>query len=385
MVSVDAFPSTDGTASVRVSTKELLLAATSSQDKSVLIHVNNASSASAVAVSLPIGEWNQAKSDTSSVSMIRVETGLARVSMDTKLFDKVPMTGASPELLLKVERVSPAALPSDVRQVTGTNIVYDFSLSLGDQKLPSFKGDIKVELPYVLAPGEKPNQVVIYYIAGDGTLEVVKNGHYNAATGMVEFRPNHFSKYAANYTQVTFRDMDGVAWANEAVLGLAARKVIQGRSESSFVPDGDLTRAEFIQMLVQLFDLKNSAAAATFTDVAPGAWYYSAIASAQQSGLVHGQLDGSFGVNDRISREDMAVMIFRVSKLLEVGKLNASGTHSTPFQDLNQTADYAKVAVTTLQEAGLMNGIMEGYFDPKGTSTRAQAAVVLYRLFQILT
>ncbi|WP_164716409.1 S-layer homology domain-containing protein [Paenibacillus whitsoniae] len=381
VVSVEATLSGKGVVNIDVDSKVLLAAAVSSLNKTVLIQLGNTAGTKALSVTLPAGAWNQAGAATGKVKSITFETGIANVSIDTKLIEKSPAVGLNSKLQLTVAKVEPTTLPADIRQTTGSQTVYDFSLSLDGQKITKFNGEIKVELPYTLAPGEKPNQVVIYYLADDGTLEVVKNGRYNASTGMVEFKPKHFSKYTANYASIAFRDMDGAVWAKEAVLGLAAREVIQGRSEGSFVPGGDVTRAEFVQMLAQLFDLQNTAKSAPFTDVTTGTWYYGAIASAQQAGLVQGKADGSFGVNDRITREDMAVLIYRAWQLLGAGTLN-SGAGITVFQDQKLTSDYAKEAVAALQYEGLMNGVTEGFFDPKGASTRAQAAMVLYRLYQ---
>ncbi|KRE69738.1 S-layer homology domain-containing protein [Paenibacillus sp. Soil750] len=181
-----------------------------------------------------------------------------------------------------------------------------------------------------------------------------------------------------------FKDMDGYAWAGEGILGLASREIIDGRSEGYYVPEGQVTRAEFVKLLVQLFDLEDMTATAAFSDVVQDSWYYSSIASAQKSGLVQGKDNGTFGVNDEISREDMAVLIFRVSKLLGIANGIPLSTYNitTRFQDLDIVSVYARDAVSALQQSGLMNGTKEGYFAPKNPSTRAQAATVLYRLFQ---
>ncbi|MGO4271272.1 S-layer homology domain-containing protein [Paenibacillus sp. TAF58] len=135
--------------------------------------------------------------------------------------------------------------------------------------------------------------------------------------------------------------------------------------------------------MIQLLDLADSSGTAAFTDVDPGAWYASSIASAQKIGLVQGKEDGSFGVNDQISREDMAVLIYRASKMIGSSTVQANGTTSD-FLDQVQISEYAKDAILAVKQAGLMNGVTEGYFEPKGKSTRAQAATVIYRLYQTL-
>src|SRR5690606_17310070 len=123
-----------------------------------------------------------------------------------------------------------------------SSIVYDFELLLDGNKLTRFDGHVRVALPYQLAPNENPSQVVIYYLDELGVLKVIKNGRYNFTTGMVEFTPQHFSYYMAKHVTVAFRDMDKYRWASEAVYGLAAREVVQGRRSGEFVPEGEVTR-----------------------------------------------------------------------------------------------------------------------------------------------
>ncbi|CAH1192761.1 hypothetical protein PAECIP111891_00436 [Paenibacillus allorhizoplanae] len=370
----------NGVASIDVGSKALLEAGKNSKDESVTIKVNSGSDVKELQLNLPAMQLQQLRSESGDVKTLRVETGLATVSINPNVLDARTLSDTS-NLQLSIAKVDPANLSQDIREEVGSSVVYDFNLSLDGSKITKFnKKSVLVEVPYTLAPNEKPNQVVIYYITEDGKLEIVRNGKYNIETGKVQFQPTHFSKYTANHVQVSFSDMNEYSWANEGVLGLAAREVVSGRSEGNFIPAGEVTRAEFVKMLIQLFDLADSTATAAFTDIEAGAWYYNSIASAQKIGLVQGKDDGSFGVNDQISREDMAVLIYRASKIISSTIVQANGAASN-FLDGNQISTYAKDAVWAAKQAGLMDGVSEGYFDPKGKSTRTQAATVIYRLY----
>jgi hypothetical protein len=382
VVTLEALPSDQGVASVNVNPNDLLVAARQSENKAIRINVKNTSEVRKLQINLPtaLPQFDQ----SGKVDTIQIQSDLGTISIASKFFNGKDVSEPS-SLQLTVAKVNPATLSPQVKQRIGSSTVYDFNLSLNGKNLTRFEEEeIKIELPYTLAPGENSNQVVIYYIAEDGQIEVVKNGGYKLSTGMVEFRPRHFSQYAPHFVQVLFRDMDGFAWAEEAINGLAAREVVQGRDEGWFVPKGDVTRAEFAQMLVSLFDLSAPSAVTDLFDVDPSAWYYRAIASAQAAGLVKGKEDGSFGVNETISREDMAVLIYRIAQYLKVTAVtDESVVKKASFLDQQQTSQYAREAVTAVMQAGLMNGVKEGYFEPKGSSTRAQAATVLYRLFQL--
>lgn len=380
---LDILTANQGVASIDVASKDLLEAGKNSKDESVTIKVKSGSDVKEIQLNLPAKQLQQLSSESGDVKTVKVETDLATVSINRDILDKSTLSENS-NLQLSIVKVDPANLSQDIREEVGSSVVYDFNLSLDGNKITKFnKKSVLVEVPYTLAPNEKSNQVIIYYLTEDGKLEIVRNGRYNIETGKVQFQPTHFSKYTANHVQVSFSDMYGYTWANEGILGLAAREVVNGRSEGHFIPDGEVTRAEFVKMLIQLFDLGDSSATAAFTDVGPDAWYYSSIASAQKIGLVQGKDDGSFGVNDQISREDMAVLIYRASKLISSTTVQAKGTTSD-FLDQDRISVYAKDAVLAAKQAGLMDGVVEGYFEPKGKSTRAQAATVIYRLFQAM-
>ncbi|NOU66984.1 hypothetical protein GC096_23325 [Paenibacillus sp. LMG 31461] len=380
---IDALNATNGVASIDVGSKALLEAGKNSKDDSVTIKVNSGSDVKELQLNLPAMQLQQLRSESGDVKTLRVETELATVSINRDVLDTRTLSDTS-NLQLSIAKVDPANLSQDIRDEIGNSVVYDFHLSLDGSLITNFiKNSVIVELPYKLGPNENPYQVVIYYITEDGKMEVVRNGKYNTDTGRVQFLPTHFSKYTANHVQVSFSDMNGYTWANEGVLGLAAREVVSGRSDGHFIPAGEVTRAEFVKMLIQLFDLADSSATAAFTDVDAGTWYYNSIASAQKIGLVQGKDDGSFGVNDQISREDMAVLIYRASKIISSSTVQAHGATSN-FLDGDQISTYAKDAVWAAKQAGLMDGVSEGYFDPKGKSTRAQAATVIYRLYQEL-
>ncbi|KAI7260622.1 hypothetical protein KC345_g10018 [Hortaea werneckii] len=378
---INTVTSSQGIASADIRSEELLAAAGLAEGGPLIIQVNTMADAKEIRFQLQTEDWIRIASAASVNDTIKLQTGWASVSIHVDLLEGLQISDAS-SLQFIIVKADSAALPLEIRPKVSGAPVYDFSLLLDGKNLTGFNGHIKVELPYVPQSGENSAQIIINHITDNGIFEVVKNGRYNASTGKAEFKPSHFSKYTVNYAPVSFRDMDGYSWANEPVLGLAAREVIKGRSEGHFVPEGQVTRAEFVQMLVNLFGFRSTSADTAFTDVKSDAWYSQAIAAALQAGLIQGKADGSFGVNDRISREDMAVLIYRASKLLGVSAAGNNSGETIVFLDLAKTSVYAREAVNTIQQAGLMNGLTQGYFGPKDSSTRAQAAAVLFRLYQ---
>ena len=116
---------------------------------------------------------------------------------------------------------------------------------------------------------------------------------------------------------MTFDDIQG-HWAQNNIEILATNGIIKGKTESLFVPDASITRAEFIALLVRAlreyaivdFAVEDTAQT-SFTDLKAGAWYVEEVQYATQLGLVKGTGDGKFNPNSNITREQIATIIGR--------------------------------------------------------------------------
>lgn len=181
--------------------------------------------------------------------------------------------------------------------------------------------------------------------------------------------------------QVTFNDIDGVQWASEAILALADKGIISGKAENIFAPDDPVKREEFVKMLIGAMGLSGEEYSDKgFSDVPSDAWYAPFVNLASEYGIVTGRDNGTFGVGDNITRQDMAVMLYRA---LQSRGADVNVTDIT-FDDGDDISDYAKDAVSVLFNAGAINGVGDNKFDPMGTATRAQAAKVIYSVLEQL-
>lgn len=145
-----------------------------------------------------------------------------------------------------------------------------------------------------------------------------------------------------------------------------------------------MTRAEFIKILMNAFDLLDETAVSTLTDVKDGAWYASPIASAQKLGIVKGKADGNFGASEEITRQEMAVMIYRLAQTINIPLTDGTKASGEAFSDVNQLSADAAKAVEVMRISGIINGMTSNQFGPNGKATRAQAATVIFRLFEQL-
>jgi hypothetical protein len=165
------------------------------------------------------------------------------------------------------------------------------------------------------------------------------------------------------------------AWAQEYFTRLIADGVIAGRTDGTLDPKGDVTRAEFTKMVVSSLKLTVGGAAKTFsTDVREGDWYKQFVDIASSRGIVQGITDDYFGAAERITRQDLCVILFRTAA--EMGMpMPTDGAAAFPDEAL--IADYAKTAVNAMRLAGIVNGRTDGTFDPRAYASREETAKII--------
>ena len=170
-------------------------------------------------------------------------------------------------------------------------------------------------------------------------------------------------------------DIGSEHWAYESVKILFDTKVISGYPDGSFKPENSVTREQFVKMLVMAFEMTGDTEV-NYSDVPKNAWYYETVKIATANNVTQGY-GKNFGVGANITREDAAVMIYRIieesSETTEEIKL---------FDDDGSISSYAKDAVYGLSNIGVINGMGDGSFAPRANLTRAQAAKIICTALQ---
>ena len=151
---------------------------------------------------------------------------------------------------------------------------------------------------------------------------------------------------------------------------------MNGVGDMKFDPNGTLSRAMFVTILHRVAGTPAADGAAAFSDVVAGSWYDAAVKWAAKNGIVNGYPDGRYGVNDPLTREQMAAILYRYAGAQ--GKDTSGRGDVSAFADANTVSDYAKDAIAWAVAQGILSGSGDKLM-PKGTSTRAQAAAVLVR------
>lgn len=175
-----------------------------------------------------------------------------------------------------------------------------------------------------------------------------------------------------------FDDLGSVGWAEEAINEMAKRGIIVGNGQGQFFPARKIIRADFVRLIVETLGLESDSTE-NFDDVPQDAYYAKAVAIAKDLGIVAGGGNNLFVPLAELSRQDMMVIVARA--LVKQGKLTISTdlTAMNAFDDASSVADYAKVYVNALIEAGYIVG-SNNKIHPTATVTRAEVAVLLYNL-----
>lgn len=191
---------------------------------------------------------------------------------------------------------------------------------------------------------------------------------------------------SVNSAAKSFLDLEG-HWAKADIELLASKGIIEGMDEEHFVPEAPVTRAQFAAMISRALNLNLTANTkqSPFSDVAPTSWYKDVVNSSYTAGIIQGITETSFVPQKDITREEMAVMIVRAKLYYEGSTLEKSvPTKSLKFDDVNTISDWALKHVQLAFSSGIVNGRTDHLFVPQGHATRAEAAVMIKRMMTIL-
>lgn len=175
-----------------------------------------------------------------------------------------------------------------------------------------------------------------------------------------------------------FDDVDDTYWAASYIEDFYNKKIIEGSGNNMFYPEAEITRAEFVKMAVTAFGFENQSASCAFDDIDENDWSYQYIAAASESGFINGVSETVFDAESYISRQDMAVILYRIAERLKI-KLSGAGKE---FEDGGEISDYARGAVQSLAGVNVINGFEGNEFKPFENAARAEAVKMIAVLLE---
>lgn len=181
-----------------------------------------------------------------------------------------------------------------------------------------------------------------------------------------------------------FADVSAGSWYYDAVEFVWSNGIMDGVGSGLFAPNQVLTRAMLVTVLWRIDGAPDVSAALPFDDVADGSWYADAVRWAASNGIVDGTGETSFSPDDKITREQLAVILWRYAGYKSCD--TTGGVDLTDFADRGSVSAYALRAMRWAVAEGLVTGVTDDTIAPLAGTTRAEAAAVLQRFSEnILT
>ncbi len=174
-------------------------------------------------------------------------------------------------------------------------------------------------------------------------------------------------------------------WAKNEIDSLVEKGIITGMTATEFRPQEKITRAQFARLLVTALGIKESKGAAlSFEDVPAGAWYRDAVAAAVHAGLITGYSELVFAPDENITREQMASIISRALQMKSGETVADDDTEQiiNKFKDKGDLSPWARQGIALAISKGIVSGMSADTFAPGAFATRAEAAVMILRLYE---
>lgn len=288
-----------------------------------------------------------------------LETGLVVLLNEGKDYKIREITEALPELItVNMDKFDDL---SDANQTKAYQDLVDLSFDDIDDYISEFDKVVKGYAEGKKDSGSKGS-------SGGGSRGGSSGGSVSTVQIVSEEKTDDSSNVAG------FTDLKGFEWANDAISYLSKENVISGKAEGIFDPDSPTTRAEFIKMVTLAFGIGEAEYNGTFKDVSADDWFAPYVAAAYKAGIATGTEDGKFLPDEKITRQDMAVLLFRANEM------DPSDNEKDVFYDSENISDYAKSAVFALYEKGIVSGDGDGTFAPLRNAIRAEAAQMIYNM-----
>ena len=292
----------------------------------------------------------------------------------------------SGDLILKMKKT--AVTSQEVETAIGNRPVYAITLwevKNGKETAVNLSGKtVSIAIPYTPAKNEQPGNLYAVYVDENGNVQWISKSSYNMDQKAVIFVAEHFSIYGIGYkNQIpAFTDVNN-HWAKDNMLFVVSRGLLSGTSATTFSPNTGMTRGMFVTALGRLAGVDpTDYQASMFTDVKEDAYYAPYVNWAAKTGVVSGTTDTTFAPDTNINREQMAVIMKNYATKL--GYTIPKTLEAVTFADNTQISSWAKDAVKSMQQAGILAGKTNNCFDPAGTATRAEVATVLRRFVEIV-
>lgn len=311
-------------------------------------------------------------------------TGTVEIEVSTPAADTIRYTTASLPVQMQVEdfrRACNSALGRELSYVQFTGLP-DSSAGRLYLNYSGLKSGSQVSTGSSYYCNQDPSLAKLSFVPkagfqGTATLSYVGiDGSGERVSGTVSIG------ISTNATGVSsrFNDMSAYLWAGPAVEFLSQNGVVSGVNSTQYGPGQSIRRGDFALMLCRAFGFTGNETY-SFQDVPQDSYYAQAIATAKGLGIVNGGDGGRFRPDGSLSRQDAMVMLSRAMQVS--GWSLSSETDLSPYGDSGQISSYARSAVASMVQMGIVAGDQNRNLNPRGNINRAEMAVILHRVLTL--
>lgn len=271
----------------------------------------------------------------------------------------------------------PAAAVSEMSKKSGNNFIISveaktdntvsIAVSLDEKRVDTLSGGIKAAIPV------KSGDVVVL-VNSDGSERILKKSVVDGTTAYALLNGSATVKIINGGKP--FGDVRDNDWFKSAVGFASGHELFMGTSETSFSPNASMDRGMLATVLYRLEEASSPGSTA-FGDIEAGQYYTEAVNWASKQGIVNGVSESSFAPKQKISREQLATMLFRYAKA--VGADTTGSGDIKKFSDASKISPFAQDAMKWAVGSGIMSGKSGTALDPNGSASRAEVAAVLQR------
>ncbi len=365
-----------------------------SDKKAVVIPVNL--STGKATATLSVNATEQTASNNKE-NLIVVQSNEASYSLPANLVSKTSISNAlgtsdqdasNAEVHVTIEEKPDTTVTRGKSKLVSKVLDFSITVSSGSSatELNNF-GSTYVDRSIDLTSATNPSKSVGVVVNSDGTISPVPTEFVETDGKQVAvLKRNANSTYAVLENDVVLHDIAG-HWGESTIQLLADKLIVNGFGDGSFRPNQQVTRAEFVALLVRALGLVTvQTENDPFKDVPPDAWYAGALAAAKEAGLVNGYPDGTFRADQSITRQDATVLLGNAITFLQLQgqRTQADADQAlSHYSDKDQVAGYAQSAVGLASALGILQGPGDGTFHPLRTATRAETVVMMKRLMDL--
>lgn len=241
----------------------------------------------------------------------------------------------------------------------------------GDKVYVTAKPSKGYELTWLSVKAADGTVLKIYEALGENTYYFYMPDQYVTVSGI-------FSLISSG---LPFVDVNSGAWYYDAVSFVYNKGIMNGVTSTTFEPNSTLTRGMVVTMLWRMAG-EPYVSGGSFSDVASGRYYSTAVAWAAKNGIVDGYSSTVFGVNDPVTREQFATILYRYAKYMGYSTV---GSSLTGYYDANSVSSWARDAMGWAVKNGIITGSGNSRLNPTGTASRAEVAQMFMSFYEFTT